>query len=152
MKWYYISWISDGAIGGSDIVSDAVLQDSIQVHLTANHEPFTVLTCELGSGHVADGSACFLDLEESRIRTKIQSTGVKLLLWLFSNTWLSTLKSAIATSPVHLFTSVHFNLLWSFQITIKKPSQSWFKQLLARWRHKSSSLCWLHEGAVYNTC
>ncbi|XP_011610076.2 transcription factor E2F6-like [Takifugu rubripes] len=49
-------------------------EDSIQVHLTANRQPFIVLTCELGSGHDADGSACFLDLEESRIRTKIQST------------------------------------------------------------------------------
>ncbi|XP_056873015.1 transcription factor E2F6-like [Takifugu flavidus] len=49
-------------------------EDSVQVHLTANRQPFIVLTCELGSGHDADGSACFLDLEESRIRTKIQST------------------------------------------------------------------------------
>eukprot|EP00066_Takifugu_rubripes_P020810 XP_011610076.1 PREDICTED: transcription factor E2F6-like [Takifugu rubripes] len=49
-------------------------EDSIEVHLTANRQPFIVLTCELGSGHDADGSACFLDLEESRIRTKIQST------------------------------------------------------------------------------
>uniref|UniRef100_A0A3B5JWW2 E2F/DP family winged-helix DNA-binding domain-containing protein n=1 Tax=Takifugu rubripes TaxID=31033 RepID=A0A3B5JWW2_TAKRU len=56
-------------------------EDSIQVHLTANRQPFIVLTCELGSGHDADGSACFLDLEESRIRTKIQSTGVKLVLY-----------------------------------------------------------------------
>lgn len=117
-----------------------MLQDSIQVHLTATQQPFTVLTCELGSGHDADGSACFLELEESRIRTKIQSTGVKLLLWLFSNTCLIELKSAIATSScvilsLEVFRShptvsvpsspVHISPLYSdLKITLKKLVQA----------------------------
>lgn len=60
---------------------DAVLQESVRVHLKASQGPITVVTCELGSGPVTPGSStCFLPLEESRVRTRTQTAGLDLLL------------------------------------------------------------------------
>lgn len=66
-----------------------VLQDSIQVHLKASQGPITILTCELGPSRTMETTACFLGLEESRIRTKTHTPGLGLLLvyWLFLLKW-----------------------------------------------------------------
>lgn len=66
-------------------IVEFVLQDSIQVHLKASQGPITILTCELGPSRPMETTACFLGLEESRIRTKTHTPGLELLLvyWLF---------------------------------------------------------------------
>lgn len=56
------------------------MQDSIQVHLKASQGPITILTCELGPARATETTACFLALEESRIKTNIQLPGLELLL------------------------------------------------------------------------
>lgn len=57
-----------------------MLQDSIQVHLKASQGPISILTCELGPGGATETAACFLALEESRIKTKTQFPGLDPLL------------------------------------------------------------------------
>lgn len=74
-------------------IVEFVLQDSIQVHLKASQGPITILTCELGPSCTMETTACFLGLEESRIRTKTHTAGLELLLVY----WLFPLKSKNAT-------------------------------------------------------
>ncbi|CAF94955.1 unnamed protein product [Tetraodon nigroviridis] len=48
-------------------------EDSVQIHLKATQGPITVLSCEPGPGRTAEATACFLALEESRIRTNVHA-------------------------------------------------------------------------------
>lgn len=74
-------------------IVEFVLQDSIQVHLKASQGPITILTCELGPSRTMETAACFLGLEESRIRTKTHTPGLELPLV----SWLFLLKSKDST-------------------------------------------------------
>lgn len=52
-------------MGGGSTLTLWCLQESIKVHLKGGKGPITVVACEVGG---AEGGACFVSLEESRVR------------------------------------------------------------------------------------